>query len=381
LGYAGSYSSTGSQNPETFEQAYVSNGALIWQSGAQSVELARIGQNGVIGIRYPKPAAGKVLFLNEGNENHGNPSVLLAGPGGIETILSFQTLLPDGGFPNSIPGELTFTGTSLAMRASTTKSSYRHIVSFAGGPLRLAPGGGISIPGTNLKISGWPVLRWLDDTSAGFLASSSGGSGELLQIVMTADGDWTTTVRESPAFGTRINLPGAGFVLRCHSAAVFDYDPAWLGYGPIECADLAPNNIYGLAAELGDGRRHLLMRIGQQIAGFGAIASFGQQALIQDGWFFATARNPGGLLALVRARIPTEEPLLKAGAFVPTTDGTVRFMVENLTHGRRYRVERADDPAGPWSSVTEFTAGSPMRSVFAEFARGRRGFFHVLEVE
>lgn len=382
LQFAGSYSSTGGQNPDTSEHAFVSNGALIWRLGTASLELARVGEDGVIGIKHPKPATGKVLFLNVGSENHGDPSVFLAGPQGIDRILSFQTLLPDGGFPKSITGKLAYTGTSLAIEISTTKSNRRHVLSFAGGPLRLGPGEGDSIPGTNLKISGWPVLRWLNDASAGFLASSSGGGGELLQIVMTADGSWSTTVRPVPAFGSKLTLPGAGSVLRSQSVAVFDHDSAWLGYGPIECADVAPNNIYGLAAETADGRRSLLLRRGQQIPGFGEIASFGQQALIQDGWFFATVRDPQGLLAIVRGRFPAAaEPALKAGAFVPTPDGTLRFMVENLTHGRAYRVERADDPAGPWTSVTGFIAGSAARSVLGDFSPNHRGFFRVAENE
>ena len=381
LEFAGSYSVTGGQNPDTSEQAIVSNGVLIWRLGANTVELARVGQDGVIGIKYPKPAAGRVLFLNEGNENHGNPSVLIAGPECIEPVLTCETMLPDGGLPRSIAGKPAFTCTSLAIEVSTTRSTRRHVLSFAGGPLRLSPGDGDSIPGTNLKISGWPVLRWLNDAAAGFLANSSGGNGELLQIVMTADGGWTATVRPVPAFGTRVTLPGAGSVLRSQSVALFDHDSAWLGYGPVECSDLAPNNVYGFAAEAADGRRSLLLRQGQQIPGFGEIASFGQQALIQDGWFFATVRDPQGVLAIVRGRFPAEEPALKAGAFVPTSDGTLRFMVEHLTHGRRYRVERADDPAGPWERFAGFTAGSAARSVLGDFSPANRRFFRVAEGE
>ena len=379
--YTGSNSSTSSVNLDTQENAYVLNGALIWQLGAQTVELARIGEDGVIGIRCPKPSGGKALFINTSNETHGNPAVALAGPQGIESILTLETVLPDGGLPTSISDELFHSGTSLAVRSSTTRSTMRYIVSFARGPLLLSPGDGDSIPGTNLKISGWPVLRWLNDGGAGFQANSSGGSGEVLQILMTPDGNWTTTIRPVPAWGSKIPLPGAGFVLRGQSFAVFDEDTTLLGYGPIECTDMAPNNIYGLVAQTQDGRRHLLIRAGRQIPGFGEIASFSPQALIQDGWFYATARNPQGLLALLRGRIPAEEPRIKAGEFIPTTDGTVRFLVENLTHGRRYRVESSDNPAGPWSYFSGFTAGSPVRSVFAEFERHQRGFFRVVEIE
>lgn len=113
--------------------------------------------------------------------------------------------------------------------------------------------------------------------------------------------------------------------------------PTLLGYGPIECTDVAPNNIYGLVADLADGSRHLLVRSGRQIPGFCQIASFSQQALIQDGWFFVIANNSEGVTALLRGQLPDEEPRLKAGAFVPTSDGTVRFMVENLTHGQSSR--------------------------------------------
>jgi hypothetical protein len=381
LQYIGTKSSTSGVNPDTQENAYVLNGALIWQLGAQTVELARIGEDGVIGIGYPKPANGKVLFSNTGNENHGNPAVALAGPEGIESILTSETMLPDGGLPKSISGELFYTGTSLAVRSATTKSTMRYIVSFAHGPLLLSPGDGDSIPGTNLKISGRPVLRWLNDGGAAFQANSSGGNGEVLQVLMTPDGNWTATIRPVPAWGARIPLPGAGFVLRVQSIAVFDENTALLGYGPIECADMAPNNIYGLVAQMEDGRRHLLMRAGRQISGLGEISSFAPEALIHDGWFFATARNPQGMLVLLRGRIPNEEPRIKAGGFIPTTDGTVRFMVENLTHGHRYRVEASGNPVGPWAGVSEFTAGSPVRSVFAELERHQRGFFRVLEID
>lgn len=375
----GVYSSTTGQNPDTLETAYLANGALLWKSGPVTLELARIGEDGVIGIRDPRPAGGKVLFINEAAENHGNPTVAIAAPDGLESILTSTTLLPDGGFAKSISGELTYTGSSLAIRSATTKSTQRYIISFAGGPLRLSPGEGDSIPGTSLKIMGRPALRWLNDGGAGFVASASGGNGELLQIVMTPDGSWTSTVRPAPAWGNKIPLPGAGFVLRSHTVAVFDEDPALLLGGPIECTDLKPNNIYGLVAELADGKRHLLVRAGRQIPGFGQVVSFSQQALIQNGWFFVIVGNPEGVTALFRGRIPGEEPRPKAGAFVPTPDGTVRFMVENLSHGRTYRVERADSPAGPWSLAREFTAGSPSRSVLADFVRGQRGFFRVAE--
>jgi hypothetical protein len=381
LQYAGDTSSSGAVNPETNERAYVLNGALMWQLGAQTLELARIGVNGVIGIESPRPAGGKVLFINAGGENHGNPVVALAGTGGLENILTSATVLPDGGFPSNLSGELTYTGTSLAIGSSTTKSTQRHIVSFANGALLLSPGAGDSVSGSNLKISGRPVLRWLNDGAAGFLANSSGGNGEQLQILMTPDGNWTTTIRPVPAFGSKIALPGAGFVFRSQTVSLFDEDTAMLGYGPIECTDLAPNNIYGLVAGMADGRWHLLLRSGRRIPGFGEIASFSSQALIQNGWYFLTARNPEGALALFRGRIPEENPQIKAGGFFPTQDGSVRFMVENLTHGGRYRIERSDHPAGPWAVFNEFTAGSPVRSVLAEFARGQRGFFRVAEAE
>lgn len=380
LQYRGTYTNNSGENPDTLERAYLKNGALIWQLGPQTVELARIGEGGVVGIELPKPAGGKVLFLNAAEENHGNPSVMIAGPSGVQSILHSQTVLPDGGLPESITGEFTYTGTSYSIRSATTKSTQRYIISFAGGPLRLSPGDGDSIPGTSLKIIGCPTLRWLNDNTAGFVANSGGGNSELLQIVMTADGTWTTTIRTVPAWGSQTVLPGAGFLLRSQSVAIFDEDPALIGYGPIECSDLAPNNIYGLVAELADGSRHLLVRSGRQIPGFGQVLLISPQALIQNDWFFVVVSNTAGVTALLKGRIPSEEPRLKAGAFVPTSDGTVRFMVENLTHGQSYRVERADSPAGPWSAVSKFTAGSPVRSVHAEFEQGQRGFFRVGEI-
>lgn len=380
LQYRGLYSSTSGQNPDTLEIAYLLNGALLWQSGPLTLELARIGQNGVIGISYPRPAGGKVLFLNQAAENHGNPIVAIAGTNGIETVLTSTTLLPDGGFPKSISDELIFTGTSLAIRSATTKSTQRYIISFVGGPLRLSPGEGDSIPGSSLKIMGRPALRWLNDDGAGFVANSSGGNGELLQILMTPSGIWTTTIRPAPAFGAKVPLPGAGFVLRSQTVEILDEDSALLCGGPIECTDLPPNNLYGLVAELADGKRHLLLRAGREIPSFGQVASFSRQALIQGGCLFVIATNPEGVTALFRGKIPEEEPRLKAGVFVATTDGTVRFIVENLSHGRNYHIERAESPAGPWSGAQVFTAGSPSRSVLAEFVRGQRAFFRVAEV-
>lgn len=381
LDYRGGFSNDSGGNLATGEVAFVSGNALVWQSGHERAELAWIGRDGVSRIGLPRPSGGRVLFVNDWYQGHEEYAVFLAGPQGVAPVLTPETVLPDGGSPYYFPDELVFTGNSFAIQTSTTKSGWLYVMSFDGGPLVLSPGEGTAVPGTSLRLSGKPQLRWLNDDSAGLLAASSGGSGELLQIVMTADGAWTATVRPVPAWGARRAIPGAGFVQRHYSAAVFDRDPAVLCSGPLECADLAPNNIGGLVVETGAGQRHVMIRQGRRIEGFGVIDSLGSPALVDGGWFFATARNTAGAMALLRGRIPGEEPRVRAGAFVAMADGTLRLMVENLTHGRLYQVRTAADPGGPWITAGRFTAGSPARSVLADFERAGQRFFRIVEAE
>ena len=123
------------------------------------------------------------------------------------------------------------------------------------------------------------------------------------------------------------------------------------------------------------------MTINIGICGFGTVGQVFFRTYAADGVFYVTARNTEGQVGLFRGRLPAEIPTVQAVAFIPTTDGTVRFMVGNLTHGRSYVVEKAETLAGPWSAASRFTAGSPTRSVLGGFSYGTRGFFRVVEAE
>ncbi len=368
-------------NLETGETAWVQDDSLVWSLGEESQVLATVGSDGVTGISYPRPANGRVLFANHWYQGHEKYAVFLAGPQGVTPVLTPETILPDGGTPHYFPRELHYTGSSFAIATSTSKSDSLYVISFAGGPLRLSPGNRDLIPGTGFHISGQPMLRWLDDNSAGFIVETDGTSYEQFDLMMLADGSWTVTRRAGPAWSARTPLPGWGFFQRHYSTVATPPGTPLLTYGPIECNDLSPNNRHGLVSWTEDGGRHLLIREGVALDGFGTVGQVFSQAHTADGWFYVTARSAQGQIGLFRGRLPVAVPAVRAGAFVPMADGTMRFMVENLTHGRDYVVEQAGTLAGPWTPASRFTAGSPGRSVLGAFSRGSRGFFRVVEVE
>ncbi|MEK7953482.1 hypothetical protein [Luteolibacter soli] len=368
-------------NLETGETAQVQDGTLVWTLGEESQVLATIGSDGVTDISYPAPAGGRVLFANHGYQGHEQFAVFLAGPEGVTPVLLPDTILPDGGTPHYYPRELHYTGSSYAIATSTSNSDSLFVISFAGGPFRLSPGNGDTIPGTGLTIDGEPQFRWLNDTSAGFIVKTFGVNTPQFEVEVRADGSWTAKPRSGPSYADRITLPGQGLVQIHEAAAVSPPGSPLVTYGPIVCHDLSPNSRYGLVVWTAEGNRHLLIREGMELDGFGTVEQVFSQACATDGAFYGIARNREGQVGLFRGHLPAVAPAVRAGAFISTTDGTVRFMAENLTHGRSYVVEKAENLTGPWTVASRFTAGSPTRSVLGAFSRGPRGFFRVVEVD
>jgi hypothetical protein len=368
-------------NLETGETAWVQDGELIWNLGDDNRVLARVGSAGVTGISYPTPGHGQVLFANHWYQGQEKFAVFLAGPEGVTPVLLPGTILPDGGTPRSFPRELHYTGSSYAIATSTSNSDSLFVLSFAGGPLRLSPGHGDVLPGTNLIIDGRPVLRWLDDHSAGLVAKTQGLNGPEFDLEVLQDGSWTATQREGPVLYAQTVLPGLGLVQRHYSTVIGPAGSPLVTYGTIHCHDLGLHNGAGLVAWTGDDGRHLLIQEGAVLEGFGTVAQVFPKAHLANGIFHVTARNADGQVGLFRGRMPAAAPAVRAGSFVPTQDGTVRFMVENLTHGRSYVVESADTPTGPWTTASRFTAGSAARSVLGGFQYEARGFFRVVVAE
>ncbi|HEY1121852.1 MAG TPA: hypothetical protein VGE67_09635 [Haloferula sp.] len=368
-------------NIETGETARVQGSDLIWSLGAQSQVLATVGSDGVTDISYPTPAGGRVLFANHWYQGHEKYAVFLAGPEGVTPVLLPDTLLPDGGTPHYFPRELHYTGSSYAISTSTSKSDSLFVISFAGGPFRLSPGSGDPLPGTGLTIDSTPVLTWLNDNSAGFIVKTFGVNSPQFEVEVRSDGSWTATQRPGPAPYAKTPLTGQGLVQVHQATEASPSGTDLITYGSIVCHDLSPNNRYGLVAWTPDGGRHLLIREGVELDGFGTVAQVFPRAYAADGIFYVTARNTEGQVGLFRGRLPASIPTVQAGAFIPTTDGTVRFMVGNLTHGRSYVVEKAQTLAGPWSTASRFTAGSTERSVLGGFSYGTREFFRVVETE
>jgi len=368
-------------NIETGETARVQGGDLVWTLGDQSQVLATVGSDGVTGISYPTPAGGRVLFANHWYQGHEKYAVFLAGPEGVTPVLLPDTVLPDGGTPHYFPRELHYTGSSYAISTSTSQSDSLFVISFAGGPLRLSPGAGDPLPGTGMTIDGTPVLAWLNDDSAGFIVETQGINSPQFEVEVRPNGSWTATQRPGPVPYAKTPLTGQGLVQVHQSTDVSPQGPYLITYGPVVCHDLSPNSRYGLVAWTDDGGRYLLIQEGVELDGFGVVGQVFSRAYAADGIFYVSARNTEGQVGLFRGRLPAAIPIVQAGAFLPTTDGTVRFMVRNLTHGRSYVVEKAETLVGPWSAASRFTAGSPARSVLGDFSYGSRGFFRVVETE
>ncbi len=368
-------------NPQTGESCTVSSGVLTYTSGGKSRILARAGENGVTKIACPAVSNGKVIFANHGYQGREAYAVFMASATGVVPILTPQTLLPDGGTPGHYPYDLYFSGNSYAIPTSTSKTGSCYIASFNGGPFRIGPGVGQKVPGTATTISECEDLLWLDDASIGYRVNSSKSSGSGAAghvVIVNADG--STSAASWPANLTKTIVPGSGFLQRCYGEAGYDRQSGIrLVTGPLECLDLAPNNLGGLVALLPDGSSRVLMRMKTEVPGFGTIQLIGARSAVADGMFYAAALNENKTVALLRGRIPAAAPVLRMGDFVPTADGTVRFLVENLTLGQAYRVESAPSSTGPWSECSRFTGGSPSRSVLGAFQRTPGEVFRVVE--
>lgn len=368
-------------NPLTGEFCWVTaDGRLLLGPAAPVRELARVGQNGVTSISYPAVSNGKVIFADVGYQSaHGEFAAFMASSTGVVPVLTPTTVLADGGTPARRPNAMHFTGNTYAIPSSTTKTGDCFLVSFNGGPIRVSPSVGKMVPGTNFIIQQRDTLLWLDDNSIGYLVQSGSSANPRDHVItMLADGS-SSSVTWDPLFARYI-VPGSGMVQRSYGAAGLDRGTGTiLIAGPLECRDVAPNNLDGIVARSPDGITRVLVREGSILPGFGELKQFHPNVTAANGEFFFTARNEAGTVAVLKGRIPESVPQFRTGDFIPTADGTVRFMVENLTHGLSYRVESAPGPAGPWSECSRFTGGSRSRSVFGAFERGTRGFFRVVE--
>lgn len=367
-------------NPLTGETCWVyPDGRLLINSGGTTKELAREGQNGVNTISYPAVSNGKVIFANLDYEgNHGQFSVVMASSTGVATVLTPATVLADGGTVIRIPNAMHFSGNTFAIPSATTKTGDCFLVSFNGGPIQISPGVGKKVPGTNFTISERRALLWLDDTSLGYIVRSGGTEPRDHIITMLANGS-STAASWDPHLAKSI-LPGSGLALRNYGAAGLDRSNGTIFItGPLECRDVAPNNLNGIVARTSNGVSTVLVREGSVVPGFGPLKSIYPIVTVGSGEFYFTAMNEVGTVAVLKGRVPLTIPQLKTGGFVTTADGSVRFMVENLTHGLPYRVESAPSPAGPWTECSRFTGGSRSRSVFGAFQRGTQEFFRVVE--
>ncbi len=372
-------------NPLTGESTFrSSNGALLLlpAGGGTQKTVAQVGQNGVDGINYPTVSNGKVIFASAGYKGvHVAFTVFMASSTGVSPYLAPGTVLADGGTllssEHSRPEEMHFLGNTIAIPASTTKTGDCFLASFDGGPLRIGPGVGKFVPGTNYKITERRELLWLDDSSLGYLVRSGGAEARLHIITMLANG--TSSAASGDILLSSSIIPGSGMLQRTYEPAGVDRSSGiFFATGPLECRAVAPNNLSGIVARAPDGSRRVLVREGSVVPGFGELKSFTPYVTAANGEFYFTAVNEAGTVAVLKGQVPQAIPQLKTGDFVDTADGSVRFMVENLTLGQAYRVEGAPSPAGPWSERSHFTGGSRSRSVFGAFERGTREFFRVV---
>jgi len=364
------------------ESASVIGGVLTWRRGGESVEFAREGQDGVSQISYPRVFGEKVLFVNHWYRGEEKYAVFLAGRDGVVPVITPETVLPDGGLPASFPRDIRYTGNTYAIDTTSTMALQQGLwlISFDGGPLMLSPARGGTVPGTDLVIKNQPEIIWLNDSSAGFLVTIEGTGGEIARIVMQADGEVTATVVNAPVWGERIILPGSGFVLRNNRSIISGSDHYYISHGPAECYDMLSNIMTALVVTDENGRRHLMLREGSYVQGFGVVSHVNTHALVEGRWLYVVAKNVDGKVALLKAYIPVLYKKIKLGKFLTLEDETVRFMIHNLTHGEKYCVERAASPAGPWLPTAYFTGGSPSRSVLGNYEYGSMEFYRVSTV-
>ncbi|MGB6221473.1 hypothetical protein [Haloferula sp.] len=368
------FSSSEGGNSSTGERAWVSEGTLFWQLGETVRELASVGDDGVTGIHYPNPGNGSVLFVNHWYQGE-TYAAFMADAEGVTLLFSSDTQLPDGGFPYSFPRELQFDGRNFAITRSDNSVGKTYILSFDGGPLVLSPIG--DIPDSDGRLAGGLELQSLNAQGAVYTGKSD--SGETLRIVQMPDGSWTASGLPTPGNFERVTLPGAGYLLRHYGSTSRIDQGGLLSYGPIECHDLGPNNRIGIVATTLNGDRHLMIREGRVISGFGKIVRVDRTALVSEGWFYGTARSSEGRVGLFRSKLPDDEPKPHTGEFLFGSDGTLRLEVGGLTHGRRYRMESSVDLDGVWITSSSFRAGGPRRSVFCDFRLQDCGFFRLVE--
>jgi hypothetical protein len=368
-------------NRWTREKAWVVNGELMVSDAEGSRVIARVGQDNVDGIAFPAVSNGKVIFVNRWYHQEESYAVFMASDDGVIPVVTPSTVLPDGGLPHYYPDAMHFVENTFAFETSTTKSmsKSRYVVGFNGGPLQMTPGLGDKVPGTERVIERLIELYQLNNESITLLVET-GDNPQERQYLIRMDSDGGLSATTPGDLYLKTPLPGTGCVERLYGVA--GYDPGQgevLSFGPMECNDLGPNNLNGISIQRNDGQRLLLVRESSIVPGFGRLLQVSTRAAVLDGRFYVTAMNEAGAIAILKGTIPSAPSKVSAGSFVPTTDGSVRFMVENLTHGQSYRVERSPTPAGPWTESSRFTGGSPARSVLGNFERVHREFFRVVE--
>ena len=376
-----------SGNPLTGEFTwYYGDGRLLLSTpGSGQKEVARVGQNGVDSIAFPAASNGKVIFANGGYKGANMPfTVFMASSTGVTPLLTPTTVLADGGTPlssNDFTQAIRFTGNTFSIPLCTTKSGNCFLASFNGGPMRLCPGVGKKVPGTNITIHERGELLWLDDSSIGYLVRSRNlGNPRDHIITMLADGSSTASNWDTNGTGTII--PGSGFIQRGYGAAGLDRSRGTLFIsGPLECRAVAPNNVDGIVARSTDGSSRVLVREGSMVPGFGELKGILPYVTSANGEFYLAAMNEAGSVAVLKGQVPQGIPQLMTRDFVSTGDGSVRFMVENLTLGQTYRVESSLNLLGPWVESSRFTAGSRSRSALGAFQRNSQGFFRVVAEE
>jgi hypothetical protein len=372
----GNSSSTG-RNLATGEVAYIRNNSLYVVGQEEPVKVATLGEDNVSNIRLPRPGNGKALFVNEWFEGNESFAVFVAGPDGVVTVLTSDTVLPNGKTPHYFPSQAYFTGNSFAVDSSTGTNDLRYLVSFGGGPVLLSPADGDKVPGTSLVIAGRPELESFKDSGAVFVANTTGGNGELVRISMGTAGNLIFTIFMSTPSGATTVLPGSGYLER-NQKSILSGDHL-VTYGPMECSDISANNEYGMAVTTPEGMKFLMIREGWVVPGLGRIASVSESAYVHGGWFYTTVRAENGSLGLLRCRIPDSYLSPSIGDFLPRNDKTVRFMVHGLTHGKSYFIQRSRNLEGVWETITKFSAGSPSRSVLGNFQYNGSEFFRILE--
>jgi hypothetical protein len=372
----GNSSSTG-RNEATGEVAYIQGNSLYVVGQEEPVKVATLGEDNVSNISLPRPGNGKALFVNEWYEGNEAFALFVAGPDGVVSVLTPDTVLPNGRKPHYFPRQAYFTGNSFAVDSSTGSNDLRYLVSFGGGAVLLSPAAGDIVPGTSLVIAGRPELESLKDSGAVFVAKTSGGDGELVRITMDTAGNSVFTIFQSPPQGATTVLPGAGYLERNQKSVLSGEH--LVTYGPMECSDISANNEYGMAVTTPEGMKFLMIREGWNVAGLGRIASVSEDAYVHSGWFYTTVRAENGSLGLLRCRIPDSYFSPSIGAFLPRDDKTVRFMVHGLSHGKSYSIQRTINLGGVWEKITEFSAGSPSRSVLGNFQYSGSEFFRIME--